>query len=95
MRVTCSKDSELAKALHAIPEGMLEAHGASHLWDVISERLGEVVEGRHTSLGDARTTAEILVRLLPMLTERGVVTLADAKAFCDKMLLLRWQSSRY
>ena len=46
MRVTCSKDSELAKALHAIPEGMLEAHGASHLWEVISERLGD----EHTSL---------------------------------------------
>ena len=41
MRVTCSKDSELAKALHATPEGMLEAHGASHLWDVISERMVE------------------------------------------------------
>ena len=41
MRVTCAKDSELAKALHASPEGMLEAHGASHLWDVVSERLSE------------------------------------------------------
>lgn len=41
MRVTCSKDAALTKTLHAIPEGMLEAHGASHLWDVISERMGE------------------------------------------------------
>ena len=41
MRVTCAKDPELAKVLLAEPDGMLEAHGASHLWDVVSERLGE------------------------------------------------------
>jgi len=39
MHVTCSKDSELARALHAIPDGMLEAHGADHLWEVISKQL--------------------------------------------------------
>lgn len=41
MRVTCSKDSELDKVVHAVPEGMLEAHGATHLWDVVSERLSD------------------------------------------------------
>jgi DNA polymerase-3 subunit epsilon len=66
-----------------------------HHLDGIAGRLGVTVEGRHTSMGDARATAEIFLRLLPLLSSRGVVTLADAKAFCDKMLLLRWQTSRF
>jgi DNA polymerase-3 subunit epsilon len=66
-----------------------------HNLDAIAVRLGVQVEGRHTSLGDARATAEIFLKLLPLLSARGVVTLGDAKAFCDRMLLLRWQSSRF
>lgn len=68
-----------------------EGHGL----DSIAARLGVEIQGRHTSLGDARATAEVLVKLLPLLEARGVTTLADAKAFCDRMLLLRWQSSRF
>lgn len=66
-----------------------------HHLDAIAQRLGVTVEGRHTSLGDARATAEIFLKLIPLLGSRGVVTLADAKGFCDKMLLMRWQTSRY
>lgn len=66
-----------------------------HNLDAIARRLGIEIEGRHTSLGDARATAEILLRLISLLSSRGVTTLADAKAFCDRMLLLRWQSSRF
>jgi len=66
-----------------------------HSLDAISDRLGVTIEGRHTSLGDARATAEILVKLIPLLAARGVRTLAEAKAFCDRMLILRWQNSRY
>jgi anti-anti-sigma factor len=40
MRVTCEKDKELKKALFVRPEGMMEAPGASHLWDSVSERIG-------------------------------------------------------
>jgi DNA polymerase-3 subunit epsilon len=66
-----------------------------HNLDAIAERLGITIEGRHTSLGDARATAEIFLRLLPLLESRGLRTLGDAKGFCDRMLLLRWQSSRF
>jgi DNA polymerase-3 subunit epsilon len=36
------------------------------------------VLGRHSALGDAQTTAEILVRLLALLDRRGVRTLGEA-----------------
>jgi DNA polymerase-3 subunit epsilon len=66
-----------------------------HNLDTIAERLGVTIEGRHTSDGDARATAEIFVRLLPLLEARGVRTLGQAKAFCDRNLILRWQASRF
>ena len=66
-----------------------------HNLEAISKRLGIEVQGRHTSLGDAMTTAAIFVHLVPLLTSREVTTLAQAKSFCDKMLLLRWQNSRF
>jgi DNA polymerase III subunit epsilon len=44
----------------------------------IAERFGLAVIGRHTALGDALTTAEILVRLLDVLDQRGVRTLGQA-----------------
>ena len=53
------------------------------------------IEGRHPSLGDCRTTGEVFPRLLPVPKAKGVNTLGDAKALCDRNLLLRWQQSRF
>jgi DNA polymerase-3 subunit epsilon len=66
-----------------------------HSLDAMAERMGIKIEGRHTSLGDARATAHIFLGLISLLPGRGVRTLADAKSFCDRHLLLRWQSSRF
>ena len=77
----------LSYGLHPAFEG--------HNLDAIAKRLGIVPEDRHTSLGDARTTAAVFLRLIPLLETRGIRTLGQAKAFCDRMLLLRWQSSRF
>lgn len=68
-----------------------EGHGL----DAMAERMGIAIEGRHTSLGDARATAQVFLALISLLPGRGVHTLAEAKAFCDRHLLLRWQSSRF
>jgi DNA polymerase-3 subunit epsilon len=77
----------LSYALHNETEG--------HSLEAMAERLGITIEGRHSSMGDARATAQIFLRLLMLLPGRGVKTLADAKGFCDQHLLMRWQSSRY
>ena len=49
--------------------------GASetHTLDALCERLGVTIpeELRHTALGDAQATAEVLCKMLPMLTSRG------------------------
>jgi DNA polymerase-3 subunit epsilon len=55
--------------------------GASetHTLDAVCERLGITIPEalRHTALGDAVATAEVLVRMLPMLTARNLVTFGD------------------
>jgi DNA polymerase III epsilon subunit family exonuclease len=48
--------------------------------DDLAAKLKVPVIGRHSALGDALTTAEIYVRLVPMLIERGAVTLGAAEA---------------
>jgi DNA polymerase-3 subunit epsilon len=77
----------LSYGLHERTEG----HGL----DAMAERMGIAIERRHTSLGDARATAQVFLGLISLLPGRGVRTLAEAKAFCDRHLLLRWQSSRF
>jgi DNA polymerase-3 subunit epsilon len=56
----------------------------SHGLEEIAERLGVAVVGRHTALGDALVTAEVFLRLLPLLAERGIRTLAEARAAAQK-----------
>jgi DNA polymerase-3 subunit epsilon len=52
----------------------------------IARRLGITVRARHTALGDALTTAEVLVRLIPILEGAGVHTLDDGLEVCRKQV---------
>jgi DNA polymerase-3 subunit epsilon len=52
----------------------------SHRLEAIAERLGVSVTGRHSAIGDALVTAEVFLRLLPLLQAKGVRTLGDARA---------------
>ncbi|MCP4362192.1 MAG: 3'-5' exonuclease, partial [Chloroflexi bacterium] len=51
----------------------------NHSLEAIAERLGINIIGRHTSLGDAILTGEVFVKLVPVLADKGIVTLADAR----------------
>ncbi len=55
-----------------------------HRLESIAERLGVNVVGRHTALGDAMVTGEVLLRLIPLLKAQGIVTLAQALAASQK-----------
>ena len=56
----------------------------SHRLEAIAERFGVAVLGRHTALGDAIVTAEVFLRLLPLLAERGILTLGQAREAAQK-----------
>lgn len=52
--------------------------------DSLAARLGVGVSGRHSALGDSLVTAEVFVRMLPLLARRGVLTLGQAMVFSRK-----------
>lgn len=61
----------------------------SHRLDVIAERLNVPVVGRHTALGDAIVTAEIFLRLIPLLAEKGIRTLREAREAAEQTYYAR------
>lgn len=50
-----------------------------HNLEALSERYGLQIVGRHTALGDALVTGEALLRMIPLLAERGIRTLSQAR----------------
>jgi len=55
----------------------------------IAERLGITLMGRHTALGDAIGTAEIYLRLMPLLAEMGIRTFKQAREASQKTYYAR------
>lgn len=58
-------------------DALLHPDHDSHSLEEISARLGIDVRGRHSALGDATTTAQVLTRQLVLLRSRGIRTLGE------------------
>jgi DNA polymerase-3 subunit epsilon len=63
----------------------------SHSLEAIAERLGVDVLGRHTALGDAMVTAEVFLKLMPLLQAQGIHTLGQAREAAQKTFYARVQ----
>ncbi|MCK0512432.1 3'-5' exonuclease [Aromatoleum buckelii] len=61
----------------------------SHRLEAIAERLNLTIVGRHTALGDAIVTAEVLLKLIPLLAEKGIHTLGEARRAAEKSYYAR------
>ena len=58
---------------------VIHPHQAEHTLEAIAARLGVAVVGRHTALGDAIVTAEVFLRMLPLLAGKGILTYGQAR----------------
>ena len=68
---------------------------ANHSLMATAERLGVVVTGRHTALGDAMATAAIWVKLLDLLDARGIRTLGQAFRISSRLVAERRQLAQF
>lgn len=57
---------------------VIHPDGDNHSMEALADRLGVTMVGRHTALGDAFVTAEIFLRLIPLLHTQGITTLGQA-----------------
>ena len=69
--------------------GVLHANQESHQLDHIAERLGVTIEGRHNAVSDACATGEVFLKMLPLLAQRGIVTLRQALEASEKSYFAR------
>jgi len=61
----------------------------SHKLDVILERLGISIGSRHNALEDAIATGEVFLKLVPLLEEKGIITVRQALEASEKTYFAR------
>ncbi|MGE5730404.1 MAG: PolC-type DNA polymerase III, partial [Gemmatimonas sp.] len=71
--------------LSAVLHPDFDAHGL----EAIADRLGVSPIGRHTALGDAIMTGEVFLRMIPLLAEKGIRTLGEAREASQRTYLAR------
>ncbi|HYU70423.1 MAG TPA: exonuclease domain-containing protein [Burkholderiales bacterium] len=68
---------------------LLHENLASHQLETIAGRFGVNTAGRHTAVGDAVMTGEVFLRMIPLLSERGIETLGRARDACERTYYAR------
>ncbi|CAN7759470.1 exonuclease domain-containing protein [Cupriavidus necator] len=68
---------------------VIHPNQAEHTLEAIASRLGVAIIGRHTALGDAIVTGEIFLKMTPLLAEKGIFTLKDARDAAQQTLYAR------
>ncbi|WP_088286628.1 exonuclease domain-containing protein [Ideonella sp. A 288] len=68
---------------------VVHPHQESHQLETIAERFGITVIGRHTALGDAIVTAEVFLKLVPLLADKGIHTLGQAREAAQQTFYAR------
>lgn len=75
---------------------VLQPNHSAHTLDAIAARFGVSIsdEVRHTALGDARGTAEIFVRMLPVLRRNGLATLGELLEASNRVFHIRREQEK-
>lgn len=68
---------------------VLHPNQETHKLDAIAERFGVPLLDRHDAAGDALVTAQLFLRMVPLLAERGIVTLGQAREASEKTYYAR------
>ena len=68
---------------------VLHPNQPTHRLEEIAERFGLGVLGRHNALGDALVTAEVFLKMLPLLEAMGIRTLGEAREAAQKTYYAR------
>jgi DNA polymerase-3 subunit epsilon len=68
---------------------VVHPHQQQHALEAIAARLGVTIIGRHTALGDAIVAGEVFLKMIPLLAEKGIHTLKDAREAARNTLYAR------
>lgn len=73
----------LGTAAGLLLASIAQPHEPSQSLDAIAARLGIAITARHNAAGDALATAQVFLALLPLLRQRGIVSLGEARAAAE------------
>ena len=68
---------------------LIHPNQESHRLEAIAERMGVHIMGRHTALGDAIVTGEVFLKMIPLLADKGIRTLREAREAAEKTYYAR------